>query len=131
MVKHVGSVVLSNGDTRAATNNTTWHQVESLSASRAGMSSNEPSDSVRVVNALLTQLDSLKMFALVNISPLSLFHKCQAHNTTQTHKNTWQHKNNTNIPTQTHNNTNIPTQTTTNTQQHKHANVDNDTNTPT
>lgn len=35
-------------------------EVESLSGSREGMSSNEPSDSIRVVNALLTQLDSLK-----------------------------------------------------------------------
>jgi hypothetical protein len=39
-------------------------EVESLSASRsAAASGNEPSDAVRVVNALLTQLDTLKRFA--------------------------------------------------------------------
>jgi hypothetical protein len=38
-------------------------EVESLSASRtAAASGNEPSDAVRVVNALLTQLDQLKRF---------------------------------------------------------------------
>lgn len=39
-------------------------EVESLSASRsAAASGNEPSDAVRVVNALLTQLDTLKRFS--------------------------------------------------------------------
>ena len=39
-------------------------EVESLSASRsAAASGNEPSDAVRVVNALLTQLDQLKRYA--------------------------------------------------------------------
>eukprot|EP01060_Flectonema_neradi_P022595 TRINITY_DN30832_c0_g1_i1.p1 TRINITY_DN30832_c0_g1~~TRINITY_DN30832_c0_g1_i1.p1 ORF type:complete len:441 (+),score=61.49 TRINITY_DN30832_c0_g1_i1:42-1325(+) len=38
-------------------------EVESLAAARqASLSSSEPSDSIRVVNALLTQLDSLKNF---------------------------------------------------------------------
>lgn len=36
-------------------------EVESLTAARAGaLSGNEPSDALRVVNALLTQLDKLK-----------------------------------------------------------------------
>jgi pachytene checkpoint protein 2 len=36
-------------------------QVESLTAARsAAMNGNEPSDAVRVVNAVLTQIDSLK-----------------------------------------------------------------------
>ena len=39
-------------------------EVESLSAAReSALSGNEPSDSLRVVNALLTQLDGLKRFA--------------------------------------------------------------------
>ncbi|XP_026189867.1 pachytene checkpoint protein 2 homolog [Cyclospora cayetanensis] len=37
-------------------------EVESLSASRAAAASNEPSDSVRVVNALLTQIDMFSRF---------------------------------------------------------------------
>ena len=36
-------------------------QVESLTAARkSAMSGNEPSDAIRVVNALLTQLDAIK-----------------------------------------------------------------------
>ena len=35
-------------------------QVESLSAARQSVSANEPLDSIRVVNALLTQLDAIK-----------------------------------------------------------------------
>lgn len=35
-------------------------QVESLAASRQSSSGSEPADSVRAVNALLTQLDNLK-----------------------------------------------------------------------
>jgi hypothetical protein len=35
-------------------------QVESLAASRQSGASSEPADSVRAVNALLTQLDALK-----------------------------------------------------------------------
>lgn len=38
-------------------------EVESLSAARqAALSGSDPSDSIRVVNALLTQLDALKAF---------------------------------------------------------------------
>jgi len=40
-------------------------QVESLSASRQSVSANEPLDSIRVVNALLTQLDAVKRFVVV------------------------------------------------------------------
>jgi len=35
-------------------------QVESLSSARQSVSANEPLDSIRVVNALLTQLDAIK-----------------------------------------------------------------------
>ena len=35
-------------------------EVESLAHSRASFSGNEPSDAIRVVNALLTHLDMLK-----------------------------------------------------------------------
>lgn len=43
-------------------------EVESLTAARkAAMSGSEPSDAIRVVNALLTQLDSLKKFSNVLI----------------------------------------------------------------
>lgn len=43
-------------------------EVESLTAARkAALSGSEPSDAIRVVNALLTQLDSLKNFSNVLI----------------------------------------------------------------
>lgn len=42
-------------------------EVESLAFSRNAISSNEPSDSVRVVNAMLTQLDRIKRFPNVLI----------------------------------------------------------------
>jgi len=35
-------------------------EIESLAASRASMSGNEPSDAIRVVNAVLTQIDRLR-----------------------------------------------------------------------
>ena len=41
--------------------NDTYSQVESLTAARkASMQGNEPSDAIRVVNALLTQLDQIR-----------------------------------------------------------------------
>ena len=48
---------------------TTWHvQVESLtSARKSAMSGSEPSDAIRVVNALLTQIDYIKRFPNVLI----------------------------------------------------------------
>jgi len=36
--------------------------VESLSSARQSVSASEPLDSIRVVNALLTQLDAIKRF---------------------------------------------------------------------
>ena len=42
-------------------------QVESLAASRQSGASSEPADSVRAVNALLTQLDALKGHANVMV----------------------------------------------------------------
>ncbi len=43
-------------------------QVESLTAARkAAMSGNEPSDAIRVVNALLTQIDQIKRYPNVII----------------------------------------------------------------
>jgi SpoVK/Ycf46/Vps4 family AAA+-type ATPase len=40
-------------------------EVESVAYARGSISSNEPSDSVRVVNSILTQLDKLKKFSNV------------------------------------------------------------------
>ena len=46
----------------------TVHQVESLtSARKSAMSGSEPSDAIRVVNALLTQLDQIKRYPNVVI----------------------------------------------------------------
>jgi SpoVK/Ycf46/Vps4 family AAA+-type ATPase len=42
-------------------------EVESLSAARSA-SANEPSDAIRVVNALLTQIDAIKRFPNVLVS---------------------------------------------------------------
>ena len=43
-------------------------QVESLTAARnSAMSGNDPSDAIRVVNALLTQIDHIKRFSNVLI----------------------------------------------------------------
>ena len=42
-------------------------EVESLTAARQTMSGSEPSDAVRVVNALLTQLDVIKQYPNVLI----------------------------------------------------------------
>jgi len=47
-------------------------QVESLSASRQSVSANEPLDSIRVVNALLTQLDAIKRSVCDRLSAASL-----------------------------------------------------------
>ncbi|KAK4686829.1 pachytene checkpoint protein 2, partial [Tremellales sp. Uapishka_1] len=46
-------------------------EVESLTAARAGASSAEPSDAIRVVNALLTQLDKLKVYKNVLVMTTS------------------------------------------------------------
>ena len=45
-------------------------EVESLSAARSA-SANEPSDAIRVVNALLTQIDAIKRFPNVLIMTTS------------------------------------------------------------
>ena len=45
-----------------------WQQVESLTAARqSAMLGSEPSDAIRVVNALLTQIDQIKRYPNVMI----------------------------------------------------------------
>lgn len=59
---------LSEFDLRNNPSLVSTDEVESLTAARkAAMSGNEPSDAIRVVNALLTQLDQLKRRANVLI----------------------------------------------------------------
>ena len=54
-------------------------QVESLAAARQSGCGSEPADSVRAVNALLTQLDALKGYSNVMVRPASVSGRMPCH----------------------------------------------------